>query len=81
MFERFWEARRRLNEKKTKYEFVGPLITAVEKAEKKLEKYYRILYTDLGSVYVISAILDPGNKLRGFNLNYTWLPTDRLESN
>jgi hypothetical protein len=75
IFEKLHEAHRRLVEKehtKNLY-YVAPLVAAIELAELKLEKYFKKVYTNLGSVYGIAAILDPSNKLRGFNPSYMWL--------
>jgi hypothetical protein len=52
---------------------MAPLVAVIELAELKLEKYFKKVYTNLGSVYGIAAILDLSNKLRGFNPSYMWL--------
>jgi len=73
MFERLVECRRRLIPKVARKPWVQKLIDGIDSAEDKLMKYYNKTYTNLGSVYAIGAILNPGQKLDAFDEKYCWL--------
>ncbi|KAF4630158.1 hypothetical protein G7Y89_g7976 [Cudoniella acicularis] len=52
VFKRLHESRRKLTTKinKPEYEWAQPLIGAIDEAEQKLDKYYKQIYRDLGSI-------------------------------
>jgi hypothetical protein len=77
LYERLFESRRRLEAKVLKYSWVSQLIEGIKAAEQKLDIYYQKMYSDLGSVYAIGAILNPKSKLDSFDPEYCWLNPDR----
>jgi len=76
LFERLTESRRRLQTKLTASPWVEELIAGIEAAEAKLDKYYYKVYTNLGSLYGIGALLNPKLKAESFNPDYCWLDFD-----
>jgi hypothetical protein len=70
LYKRLFESRRRLEAKVSKYSWVLQLIKGIKAAEQKLNTYYKKIYSDLGSVYIIGVILNPKSKLDSFDLEY-----------
>jgi hypothetical protein len=75
LFEQLTESRRRLKAKAIKSPWVNTLISSIDAAEKKLDKYYNKMYSDVGSFYALGAILNPNKKLEAFNPDHCWLDT------
>jgi hypothetical protein len=76
LFERLTESRRRLEAKVSSAPWVQELIDGINSAEVKLDKYYNKVYTDIGSLYGIGALLNPKLKLDSFNQDFCWLNFD-----
>jgi hypothetical protein len=81
LFERLFEARRRLEAKKLRYNWVKPLLTAIDKAELKLDKYYKKLFGEVGTCYAFGTILSPDLKLGPFDPDFLWLHPDSAPAN
>jgi hypothetical protein len=73
LFERLTESRRRLQTKLIASPWVEELIAGIDATEAKLDKYYYKVYTNLGSLYGIGALLNPKLKAESFNQDYCWL--------
>ena len=73
LFERLTESRRRLTAKQSGQPWVKILIHGINTAEQKLDQYYNLTYTNLGSIYGIGALLNPLSKSSSFNPDYCWL--------
>jgi hypothetical protein len=73
LYERLNESRRRLKAKVNRKPWVRVLLEGIDAAEAKLDQYYNKMYTDLGSIYAIGAILNPSLKSETFNPDYCWL--------
>lgn len=82
LFEALEECRRRLRGLREEYTWTIELVSGIDAALKKLEKYYALTYSDIGSFYALGAILSPRIKMQAFALKYSWLfdPT-RLKDN
>jgi hypothetical protein len=75
LFERLFESRRRLQAKVESCPWVKSLIKGIDAAETKLDVYYNKVYSNLGSIYGIGAILNPKMKLKSFDPEFCWLDT------
>jgi hypothetical protein len=73
------ESRRRLKAKQADQPWVKVLIEGIDAAEKKLDQYYNLTYTDLGSIYGIGALLNPWSKSTSFDPEYCWLDPSRRD--
>jgi hypothetical protein len=73
LYERLTESRRRLSSKIARYSWIDILIKGIDAAETKLDQYYNKMYSDVGSIYAMGAILNPLSKLEAFNPDFCWL--------
>ncbi|RDW70298.1 hypothetical protein BP5796_08695 [Coleophoma crateriformis] len=71
LFEALEECNRRL--KPLSYPWIPELLTGIDKAIQKLDKYYNKTYGDLGSFYALGAILSPRLKMSAFSPKHCWL--------
>jgi hypothetical protein len=81
IYERMNEVRRKLDIKQQRemrsrpakpVDWIQELKEAIDRSWLKLDKYYVKVYGDLGSIYALSAILDPSRKLDAFDPSIFW---------
>jgi hypothetical protein len=75
LFDHLQSIQNRLQQKQ--HSWVKPIICAVEAAQEKLDKYYRKIYSNLGSLYGIATLLTPEHKSTPFSSTECWLSPDR----
>jgi hypothetical protein len=73
LFEYLSESYYRLLVKVLSCTWIKLLIPGISTAENKLNNYYYKIYSNLKSIYSISAILNPKLKLEAFDPNFCWL--------
>lgn len=54
------------------YPWTPNIVEGVQAALDKLDKYYSKTHNELGSLYGLAAILNPGSKLESFDKRYFW---------